>query len=131
MVRLAVDFNNQIKKVQVDVEYDITQNKAMVLHTGQYTGFTSYISGKVKNLGSGSLVLRADSTPEPLQNTSNIAPLPLDYTSYAVFDVKKGTVTKATVNDVLTEELTGAEESDYVVCRLKYYAATDVIIYRK
>ncbi|MBO5369156.1 MAG: hypothetical protein J6B23_00610 [Clostridia bacterium] len=131
VVRLAVDFNNQIKKVQVDVEYDITQNKATVLHTGQYTGFTSYISGKVKNLGSGSLVLRADSTPEPLQNTSNIAPLPLDYTSYAVFDVKKGTVTKATVNDVLTEELTGAEESDYVVCRLKYYAATDVIIYRK
>lgn len=131
VVRLALDYNNHVKKVTVDAEYDKVSNTVSILYSGDYTGYTSYISGRVKNIGDGTLVLRADNPPTTLSNTSNIAPLPLSSPSYAIYDVKTGTVTKAASGDILTEELVGQIESAYVVCRLQYYAVKDVIIYKK
>lgn len=131
VVRFATDHNGYVNNISIDVAYDKESKTAQIQHDGTYTGPISYISGKVKNIGKGSLVLRANDYPETLPNTSNIAPLPLSYNpGYAVFDVKKGTVTAARSDDILTEELAGSAVSDYVVCRLNYYAATDIIIYR-
>ncbi len=131
IVRFSTDHNGYINNISVDVAYDKESKTADIKFDGAYTGRISYISGKVKNIGNGSLVLRATEYPKALPNTSNIAPLPLGYTpDYAVFDVTKGTVTRAAIEDILTEELAGTAVSDFVVCRLNYYAATDIIIYR-
>ncbi len=131
VVRFSTDHNGYISNISVDVAYDKDSKTAQIQYDGDYTGPISFISGKVKNIGNGSLVLRANDYPETLPNTSNIAPLPLGYSpGYAIFDVKSGTVTSANINDVITEELAGSAVSDYVVCRLNYYAATDIIIYR-
>ena len=131
IVRLSLNTKSYITNIAIDVEYDAESKVGAITYSGEWNGITNYITGKVKSIGNGSIVLRADSYPRTLLNDSNIAPLGLkSNTRYVIFNLSNNTVEIASSDSVLPENVVGAGAASYVICKLNYYAVTDVIIYR-
>lgn len=132
IVRFALDYNKHITSIAVDVSASFNSGviSTTINFSEAYYGITNYISGKVKSIGNGSMVLRADASPATLLNDSRIAPLTLSSARFAIYDAKNGTVEYADQSSVLSEDMVGLSDASYVVCRMGYYAVTDVIIYK-
>lgn len=135
VVRFSLNPENEIVNVTVDVKFkknaSVIKDAFEIKYVGDYTDIISYISGHAKSYGDSSLVLRATFSPATLQNIGNIAPLPMSYTPRCViYDISDESVTVADFTDILTEDVVGADKASHVLCRIKYYAVCDIIIYQ-
>ena len=109
-----------------------TEVRRNINHSRTYVSTLNYISGTVKSFKDGNLVLIADEKQISLINDSNIAPLPLGTTPrYIVYDISDKTATVVDAASIKASDLVGTSSADYVVCRMRYYAVSDVIIYRQ
>lgn len=134
VVRYERNFDGEITKITIDITaYGASDDiRRKINHSRGYVSTLNYISGKVKSFKDGNLVLVADEKQISLINDSSIAPLPLGTTPrYVVYDISDKTATVIDASGIKTADLVGEALADYVVCRMRYYAVNDVIIYRQ